>query len=301
MSLMAFFLVLGSVLLHATWNFISKRQTPEITFFMVFSFASLVLITFPLLLFSGIAPWRLPLSLLFCALGGGLCGTFCIIGLSFAYRYADISLAYPLMRALPVLLTALITNIFGFGKPLTPVVSAGVVIIFTGCILMPFPSLRNFSFSAYTGKGMFGILLAAVSTTGYTIIDSYGVSGIMNFAPQVNRICTAGAYSCLRDFVIFFSLFVVSLLKYGRKKHFSIAIFLQPQSYLAGFFAGLAYILVLIAMDHVVNVSYIQAFRQLSLPIGLLLGIFILKERVTFQKIAGLVLILIGLLVVALN
>lgn len=54
-------------------------------------------------------------------------------------------------------------------------------------------------------------------------------------------------------------------------------------------------------MGYVTNVSYIQAFRQLSLPIGLLLGILILKERATFQKIAGLALILTGLFLVALN
>ncbi|MGN0871583.1 MAG: hypothetical protein ACI4UV_10390, partial [Victivallales bacterium] len=85
------------------------------------------------------------------------------------------------------------------------------------------------------------------------------------------------------------------------RKHLSGKLFLQPQPYLAGFFAGLAYLLVLVAMGYVTNVSYIQAFRQLSLPVGLLLGILILKERATFQKIAGLALILAGLTFVTLG
>ena len=148
---------------------------------------------------------------------------------------------------------------------------------------------------------MFGILLAAAATTGYTVIDSFGIYGMINFAPEASRICSAGAYSCIREFVVFSSLSLVSFLKTEERKHLSGKLFLQSQPYLAGFFAGLAYLLVLVAMGYVTNVSYIQAFRQLSLPIGLLLGILILKERATFQKIAGLALILTGLFLVALN
>lgn len=300
MSLTAFLLILSSVLLHALWHFISKRQNPEFIFFIVFSLA-IFLTMFPFFLFSGVIPWRLPFSLWLCILGGGLCGMLGDIGFSYAYRYADISQAYPMARALPVLLTALITNIFGFGKPLTLTVSAGMAIIFTGCILMPLPSLRHFSLSAYRGRGMFGILLAAAATTGYTVIDSFGIHGMINFASEASRICSAGAYSCIREFVVFSSLSLVSFLKTEERKHLSGKLFLQSQPYLAGFFAGLAYLLVLVAMGYVTNVSYIQAFRQLSLPIGLLLGILILKERATFQKIAGLALILTGLFLVALN
>ena len=48
------------------------------------------------------------------------------------------------------------------------------------------------------------------------------------------------------------------------------------------------------------NVSYIAAFRQVSIPLGALLGILILKEKATHAKIAGVVIISIGLVVVAL-
>ena len=124
---------------------------------------------------------------------------------------------------------------------------------------------------------------------------------MIDFAPEAGRICSAGAYSCIRELVVFSSLSLVSLLKTEERKHLSGKLFFQSQPYLAGFFAGLAYLLVLVAMGYVTNVSYIQAFRQLSLPIGLLLGILILKERATFQKIAGMILILTGLSLVALG
>ncbi|MBO4631146.1 MAG: EamA family transporter, partial [Lentisphaeria bacterium] len=69
------------------------------------------------------------------------------------------------------------------------------------------------------------------------------------------------------------------------------------QGMLAGIFASFSYLLVLCAMNYVTNVSYVQVFRQLGLPIGMGLGVLILKERCTLIKVIGMVLILVGLAV----
>ena len=68
----------------------------------------------------------------------------------------------------------------------------------------------------------------------------------------------------------------------------------------AGAFASLTYITVLIAMNYVSNVSYVQVFRQLGLIFGLLGGIFILKERPALPKFIGVVLIITGLIITVL-
>ena len=68
---------------------------------------------------------------------------------------------------------------------------------------------------------------------------------------------------------------------------------------MSGIFSVGAYGLVLIAMGLVTNVSFIQAFRQLSLPIGVALGIFILKEKVTLPKLIGVAMLLTGLILTA--
>ena len=52
-------------------------------------------------------------------------------------------------------------------------------------------------------------------------------------------------------------------------------------------------------MQFVDNVSYIQAFRQLSIPLGAAAGIVLLHEKITKPKLAGLILIIIGLILVA--
>jgi len=68
---------------------------------------------------------------------------------------------------------------------------------------------------------------------------------------------------------------------------------------LAGLVCMAAYTLVLIAMGLASNVSYVMAFRQLSIPIGAALGIFVLKEKITVAKVLGVCLICAGLVAVA--
>ena len=65
--------------------------------------------------------------------------------------------------------------------------------------------------------------------------------------------------------------------------------------YVAGIFAAGAYLLVLIAMSQVTNVSFVQAFRQLSLPLSAFLGFLILKEKITLVRWIALILIMVGL------
>ena len=49
------------------------------------------------------------------------------------------------------------------------------------------------------------------------------------------------------------------------------------------------------------NVSYVVAFRQISIPLGALLGVLRLKESLPFPKLAGLIILLIGLTLVAIG
>lgn len=300
MTWIAFVLILCSVLLHAVWHFISKSRCPTYGFFLVFSF-SLMLTMLPLLLLSGIDIGNLPLRLRLCILGGAGFGTLGSIGLSYAYRYSDISLAYPVARALPVLLTAAVTAVFGIGSRQGGVVLAGMGIIFAGCLLMSFAASGKMTLSTYRNKGMYGILLAAAGTTLYTIFDSCGVRAMNALAPDVNRLLSAGTYSCLREMTAFPMLALAAFLHPGERQKFTRQIWGTPHAYLAGFFAALAYVLILTAMGFVSNVSYVQAFRQLSLPIGMLLGVVFLKEKATRQKIAALLLIMTGLLLVTLG
>ena len=70
--------------------------------------------------------------------------------------------------------------------------------------------------------------------------------------------------------------------------------------FVGGICASGTYVLVLIAMNYVTNVSYVQVFRQLGLIFGLLGGVIILKERCSMPKIVGTLLIISGLVLTVL-
>ena len=70
---------------------------------------------------------------------------------------------------------------------------------------------------------------------------------------------------------------------------------------LAGICSSCAYGLILFAMAYVTNVSYIQAFRQMSLPLGFFAGVLILKESHGTPKVFGIILIVLGLIMVSLG
>ena len=53
-------------------------------------------------------------------------------------------------------------------------------------------------------------------------------------------------------------------------------------------------------MLNVKNVSYLQAFRQMSLPVGMIMGILFLHEKYYYPKILGVILIVAGLILLAL-
>lgn len=298
MTPVALALVAASVVLHALWHFISKKNDPHLSFFLPISLTVLVM-GLPMLVFAGAWPWHLPPKILWCALGGGICGMLCDLGLSYAYRFSEISLAYPMARALPVLLTAFVTWMCGIGRPLSAAALAGMGVIFAGCILLPLAGRGRIRFRMYWNKGMIGIFAAAVGTTGYTVVDGMGVQAIFAYLPDAGSILPAGAYSCLREAVLFSTLFLCSFAV-ERRSSFRES-FRNRDAYLAGISACLAYLLILIAMNHVTNVSFVQAFRQLSLPIGVLMGAVLLRERIGLAKAFALTLILGGLLAVYLG
>jgi uncharacterized membrane protein len=61
------------------------------------------------------------------------------------------------------------------------------------------------------------------------------------------------------------------------------------------------YGLVLAAMAYVANVSYVAAFRQLSIPIGAVLGLTIQQEPRYLPKLMGIGIVTVGLVLVGIG
>ena len=191
MTWTAFFLVFGASILHASWNFISKSKRPSAAFYMLASMTS-VLLCFPMLLFSGLDAAALPWRFWLCFLASGMCECIYFLGLFRAYSRSDISMAYPLARALPVLMTAAVTLLFGLGRAPGAGALFGMLVISVGCLLLPLRSLREFRLKSYLSPAVAAILIAAAGTTGYTVFDSMAVPYLENQAGAA--LFQSGAY-----------------------------------------------------------------------------------------------------------
>lgn len=191
MTLIAFLLVFFSAFLHAGWNFLSKKQVPSLAFYSITS-STATLLSLPGFLFLGLHFSKLPGMFWPVWIGSVVFEVLYIYGLAYAYRRDDISLVYPLARALPVLLTAVATLAIGLGASPGKGVLAGMAILCSGCILLPIRSLKEFNRSAFRSGALKYILLAAVGTTGYTILDSAAIrlirdhAGISAFACSIS-------------------------------------------------------------------------------------------------------------------
>ena len=62
-----------------------------------------------------------------------------------------------------------------------------------------------------------------------------------------------------------------------------------------------AYTLVLVAMAFVSNVSYVVAFRQVSVPLGAVAGVLALRDPPYVPKFVGVAIMFAGLLLVGLG
>lgn len=297
MTPLAFVLILASAAFHATWNMVAKKEGASLAFYAF-------LITVGALCSSGVR-FVSPLHFstqppaFYAWLAGMIAAELLYAtGLRLAYRALDMSTAYPLMRSIPLVLLAVITAAFGFGKPLGAKALAGLALVFAGCLVIPLRTFSDFRLSHYIDRNFGHVLLVALGTTGYTLCDSQAQRVMMAAAPEVSRTMVALSYYAFRAVPLVTVLWTVVFC--GRETRAEAADLWRRRSWtpvFAGCCSTLTYTLVLVAMNVVTNVSYVQAFRQIGLVFGLLEGVFILKERCTPPKVAGVALILVGLAV----
>ena len=295
MTWVPFLLIIASAGLHATWNMIAKKERMTIGFYAILGsigaiWSSWVRFVTPIHFFA--MPGKFYLTL-----AGMLAGELCYgFGLVFAYRKLDMSSAYPMMRSLPLVFIAVLTMTFHIGEPLTPCAMIGMAVVFVGCLMMPLKQFSDFKLKNYLDRGMIFIILVACGTTLYTIFDKLSQNVMREAFPEVSRPLLSMTYYSFRATTLSITLWIVALAIPATRSE--VAEMWRRRSWmpvLAGLCSSLTYVLVLMSMNFVSNVSYVQAFRQLGLPIGMLEGFFILREKCTAPKVVGVVLILGGL------
>jgi len=301
MTSVAIILVTISAFAHAFWNLLGKRQNPSTAFFFVASAFAAICLS-PLLIvyrdtFAAI-PGRVWLWL-------GLTSIFeaiYYIGLAGAYRHGDMSVAYPLARALPVILVALLSATLGLGKPLSLVGVAGILLVAIGCLILPLRSLRQIQLDKSLTACCLLAGLAALGSTGYTLVDNQALFDLRSASGiGLSQIEIAFFYLALGSITISIAMGVTILLSASERAELTKAWRVgKGIAFVTGLLIVGTYGLVLAAMEYATNVSYIAAFRQVSIPLGAVLGILVQKEPAYPPKLASIGIIFAGLVLIML-
>jgi drug/metabolite transporter (DMT)-like permease len=218
-----------------------------------------------------------------------------------AYKYGNLSLAYPLLRSIPILMVLFYVFTFEDASSISIEAVAGGLLIILGCILLPMRHLKDFALDNYVNKMMLFVLLAALGTAGYSVLDSLGMKALASTSPEVSMMLVSSTYIYLQ--VLFTSLLLGVISLSNRKSREEFINVLSTKKTIAFIISGmtmLSYAPILVAMTLVTNVTYVVAFRQASIPIAFLLGVIFLKEVSYRIRWIAVIFILLGLVISAL-
>lgn len=301
MTATAVILLVISAVIHAGWNLIGKRLHSSAASFMAASaIGVLVLLPFPIA-FYHVVPAFPPRVWLLVA-GTGLFQAIYYTSLAEAYRRGDMSIVYPVARSTPAVFVALVSLLLGRIDQISARALAGIVSIVAGGYLLPMQHFKDFSIRKYLSSALLFALFAAIGTAGYSLVDDTALRISWNVvdAPTWQ---VSGVYAFFEGSASAVWMAVYVLL--NRRERHNLRRLFTPgtgtirSAALMGFSIYITYTIVLASMAFVRDVSYVVAFRQLSIPIGVLLGSAILKEKLYIPKIIGALLMFAGLVLVA--
>lgn len=302
MTIIAAILLIISAATHAGWNFISKKEHPTQAFYLVANSIGVICVL-PILLYIRHQVHLIPTSVWIFAILSGFFLAAYLQALAGAYRSGDISIAYPLARALPVIFVIILTLMLGKGKPLGTWFHLGAFLVVGGCIVLPMKTFNEFHLSNYKNLCCLLAVLSALGIAGYTVVDDIALRHLRELpGAPLNPVNGTLIYMVFEGifcsswqslFVIFDSSERTSFIEVLRQYKGAAAI--------TGIGIYLTYGLVLISMNYVTNVSYVATFRQLSIPLSALLGMALLNEPRYNPRIVAVVMIFVGLVMVGLN
>jgi drug/metabolite transporter (DMT)-like permease len=152
-------------------------------------------------------------------------------------------------------------------------------------------------FSNYLNLCCLLAVLAAVGIAGYTVADDMALRCLRALPGKpMSPVEGTLLYMVLEGIScsLWQSLFVVVNRRERQRMSEVLKLFKGPAA-LTGIGIYLTYGIVLISMNYVSNVSYVAAFRQLSIPLGAMFGMVFLKEPRYLPKIIGIAAIFAGL------
>ncbi len=290
MSNLAFFLIITSSVMHALWNLLVKQSRQKTVFIWWMFVSSGLLFTLCLPFIPGPIPVPDRQIILICA-GGGACFVLYHLLTGRAYRSGDLSLTYPLCQT-----SMVYVPIWGgllIGERLTPIGVSGIALVVLGAytvqmqrlglgeILRPFRNLKDGSVRAALAAGFvysFGAMLDK--------------AGVQRYSPL---------YFTWMMVIVMLLLMTANLLRTRYRGQVAAEwrenwrkILLSGPIMMASFLT-FRYGLKLAPMSYAVPV------RQVSILVGVLIGVIFLGESFGRVRLASAALILAGAFLIRLG
>jgi len=297
MEMSAILIVIFSALLHAGWNILGKsNQGSGSSFFLSSGFAAAMILT-PYLIWyiHTVGLSNIPSGFWKLLFLSGICQIVYLIGLGVAYKQADIGVIYPMARALPVLMVGVGTMALGYALSINQWLGFGLITF--GCLLVPLKHFHDLRLKAYLNLGVLWALIAAVGTTGYSIIDKESLLLLEVMSTPVITNKHSSIFYLGMQFWAIVTPLALWLLLTNQGVEFKNAWLLRKKATAAGMMMAATYGLVLFAMTMTENVSLVVALRQVSIIFGVVMGIYFLNEKWHITRGVGVTLILSGLVI----
>jgi len=291
--------LLVAALLHAGWNLLVKQSSDKQVFTGLALLAG-ALLAAPVLVLGFPFPARVwPY-----ALASAFCEALYFAALATAYRLADFSLAYPIARGTAPLLLA-VWAVWWLGERPRPGGVVGLVVLVLGLLVVGAagrPHPRPLSHlppnpppgegrqaAKYQGRwaGIAAALAVAVVISVYSVIDGAAVRFVAP-APYTALVLALAAPLIMPVVLVRSNL---QTLRTTWRLHW-------PRILLVGALMQISYGLVLFAYSRS-PVSYAGAIREVSIIFAALAGWRWLHEPLGRQRLAGAVLICLGILLIA--
>lgn len=288
MTLASLFLVVLASFIHATWNLLAKRAASVGPVF-VFAYNLIACVAY--------APW-----VLYLLTQGGISWTWAGIGfvllsglihlayslcLQRGYQVADLSVVYPVARGTGPMLSTIGAFLI-LGETPTGAGLAGLVLVVVGIILIA----TQGRLSSFTKPGGQAGIRWGTATGGliasYTVVDAYAVK-TLGIAPVV--------LDWFSNLLRFFLLLPLVLANPRR----AIAA-MQGHWWTAlgvGLLSPLSYILVLAALTGGAPLSLVAPMREMSMMVGAIMGMLILREAVGPWRLAGCGVLIAGVMLLS--
>ncbi|MEW8434579.1 MAG: EamA family transporter [Candidatus Thiodiazotropha sp.] len=274
----AYLLIGASVLMHVAWNLMARHVDSRANYLWWGLLTHLILLG-PYAIWQLLqnADWELPLYL--ALLTTSVANTSYFIALRRAYHFAPVALVYPLARSSPILI--LFWSWLFFSQPLSAWELAAISISVVGLWILAASSRHG-----DTRHALPWTVLAALSTSVYSLSDKVAVEYLPGFAEQLGFISIGYATSFLG----------LTLLQRAETRRWlpqarpSLAYIL-----IGGLFIGTAYALVVRAMGQL-PAAHVVSFTNGGIVLAVLLSILVFAEREHWrQRLVGALVVSAGL------